>query len=167
MTLQKKLLLTLSTISIILIAAGAFVLLYNFPKTIDIEYPAIEYLEDDPLTAQATTIRIQGTLSRPLFRNATFHGKFIIDKYDFTKTYWLMDVVMRNGWGWLTYANTTNGDTTLQSLGSIWMSGDFDKLKIVVHEPVSGEYTKPSVIRISAPAKNYYEALSIDQINKE
>jgi len=119
------------------------------------------------LSAKATTITIRGKLSRPLFRDAQFSGAFVIEKYDFTKTYKLMDIVfykhIRNGWGSLIYTDVVNGKPILQMFGSIWISGTFDKLKIFVYEPLGADNKSSANLRIVAPAKTYDEAVSINQ----
>jgi hypothetical protein len=168
---KKKLLVLLKIILFMIIAAGLFTWLYKFPQTIDLEYPAIEYRVDDKLSVQERTIRIKGTLSHPMFRNASFKGEFIIDKYDFTKTYDLVEMIfhkdIKNGWSSLTYNDVQNGQPILKSVGSIEISGDFDKLNIQVYEPLNAQSKSATDLRISAPSKKYDEAFSINQMFKD
>jgi hypothetical protein len=168
---NKMLFVLLKIIFFMIIAAGLFTWLYKFPKTIDVEYPAIEYRVGDKLSVQETTIKIKGTLSRPMFRNASFKGEFIIDKYDFTKTYELVEMIfhkdIKNGWCSLTYYDVQNGQPILKSVGSIEISGDFDKLNIQVYEPLNAQSKSTTDLRISAPSKKYDEALAINQMFKD
>lgn len=164
---NKKLNILLPLIVLIILTTCAFVLFYDFPQEIDVQYPAMEYREGDKSSAQATTVKIKGRLSRPLFHDPIFKGEFIIDKYNFTKTYELMDIVfykhIRNGWGSLTYTTVNNGQPIIQSFGSIWISRNFDELKILVYEPIETENKSSTDLRLMAPAKTYDEARLIEQ----
>lgn len=164
---NKKLNILLPLIVLIIIITCAFVLFYDFPQEIDVQYPAMEYRKGDKSSVQATTIEIKGRLSRPLFRDPIFKGEFIIDKYGFTKSYELIDIVfyknIQNGLGSLTYTTIINGRPIIQSFGSIWISGNFDELKILVYEPIEAENKSSTDLRLIAPAKTYDEARLIDQ----
>ncbi len=138
-------------------------MLYDFPKTVDIEYPAIEYR--DKSSATKTMITIKGTLARPIFRNVSFSGKIVIDKYEFTKTYELIDIAFYKNikQGSMVYTTIKNGKPVLEILGTIRMSGEFDKLNISVGEKLGTKTEFSTNLKISAPAKSYDEALSISQ----
>lgn len=69
-----------------LIAIGVTVFLsfYNFPKRVDISYPAVEFeLGDSKI--DKTTVKINGILKRPLFRSHTFEGHVMVDKYQLSE----------------------------------------------------------------------------------
>jgi hypothetical protein len=151
----------------ILLCFGGFLLFYNYPKTIDIEYPAVEAHINNPASMQKTTIKIKGTLYRPLFKDKSFKGQLLIEKYDFTKNNALTNIIfskdIRNSFGSLVYSNLINGRSTLDSLGAIWISGDFDKVKIWVYEPIDAEKKQSTDLTICAPAQTFEEALSISK----
>ncbi|WP_169088521.1 hypothetical protein [Paenibacillus sp. PL91] len=153
---------------LIVIAAG-FVLLYDFPEKIAVEYPAIEYRVGDSTSVSTTEIRIEGTLTRPLFRNHEFKGRIVVDKYKFTEEYTLFDVDFnkntRNEMGSLTYTDPINA--TIQMLGPIWISGDFKKINIWVAEPVGSQAQQTTDLRISAPANSFEEAIAINKLLSE
>lgn len=66
---------------------------YSYPKEINITYPAIQYKPGEPSSsAVKTTIKIEGTLTDPLFRSKKFSGNIEIGTFEFTKTYKLMDI---------------------------------------------------------------------------
>ncbi|MGG1634475.1 hypothetical protein [Paenibacillus sp. NRS-1760] len=44
-----------------LVAVSAFLFIYNFPKKIDLEYPALEYRVGKPESGEVTTIKVKGT----------------------------------------------------------------------------------------------------------
>jgi hypothetical protein len=165
---KKGLLGLVWVVLLFLIVASAFLLLYDFPKKFEIEYPAMEYREGDPASGQATTIKIKGTLTRPILSDPTFHGQFIIDKYEMTKTFDVIDIVfskeMTDGVGALSYNFTKNGEVDLQMFGAIWISDNFDQLTILVNEPIGGERKTAKNLRISAPAKTYDEAMLVNKL---
>jgi hypothetical protein len=156
-TIQKVLISSLA----VLLALAAFLTFYRFPKSIDLQYPAVEFRNGDASSAEQTTIAIKGTLYRPLFRNAEFSGTIAVEKYDFTKRYELIDVrfykEIRNGWGPLVYSYVDDGKPILKSFGSIWKSGDFERIGIEVNEPLPSAAT----LTIAAPARTYEEARSV------
>lgn len=144
-----------------LIVAVIFVGLYDFPKRIDLENPAVVN-RDDASSSTTTTIMIKGTIYRPLFRNATFRGQFIIDDYEFTKTHELIDVsLIKNGdlyKGGLAYTTVIDGKPDLVLLGMLAMEGHFDKLSIIVNRQLTDD---SQFTTITAPADNLEMARSI------
>jgi hypothetical protein len=152
---------------ILLIGISIFILMYDFPKTIDVMYPAMEYRLNKPESGETTKIKIKGTLTQPLFRDPIFNGVFIIDKYDSTKNYELIDIVFNkktlNGMGALTYVNYDKGDVDLDTFGAIWIDGKFELLSIQVFEPVDVEQKTAKDLRITAPVTNYNQAMLINK----
>ncbi|RUT33580.1 hypothetical protein EJP77_08015 [Paenibacillus zeisoli] len=150
-----------------LIAMLGFLILYDFPKEVDIHYPAVEYRSGDQSSSTSTNIRIKGTLSRPFWRDSRFSGQIIIDSYPFTKSYDLIDIEFNkkilNGIGTLSYTQILNGKPDLQMLGTIWISGDFDKLNIWGIRK-AGAAGPSSIPIISAPARTNEEAVSINRL---
>lgn len=167
LSLSQKLKDWLLVLIPITIALLGFLALYDFPKEVDIGYPAVEYQGGNQSSSTITSIRIKGTLFRPLWRDSRFSGQIIIDSYPFTKSYDLIDIEFNkkisNGIGTLSYTQILNGRPDLQMLGAIWISGDFDKLNIWGISK-TGAADKSSFPIISAPARSYEEAVSINRL---
>lgn len=162
---MKRILVT----SIVLVLCSAlFLYFYDFPKTIQKVYPAIQYVEGDESSMRQTTITVDGTLRHPLFRDQRFDGSIVIDGYEFTKSYELIEVQfyqnVRNGLGSLVYYTAQEGSHDMQSLGFIWKTGDFDRIKIMA---VGDEDESLITDTIIAPADNYDTALSIEKLFKD
>ncbi len=154
---------------IFVISMLTFLFSYDFPKKIILEFPAVEYREGEPLSAELTTIIVNGNLTRPIYGKSAFEGQFIIDKYEFTKTYDLIgtflfdDISFANNVGYLNYFGVVKGEPIIEQFGTIWLSDDFDQLTILVNEPVGEEQKNAGYLRISAPAENYDEAMLINE----
>lgn len=140
---------------------SAFLYLYNFPRQIDIAYPAIEYRAGEPQSAVTTTVTIKGILNKPLFRAPSFHGQFIVDKYEYTKTYQLWDIEFYQDV--LFYHASVKGKIAHEPLGSLFTTDNFAQLNIMVAEPTDGTQRSSGNLRISAPANNYEEAMEINK----
>ena len=130
--------------------------------TVNKNYPAVQFRTGDLSSVLKTTISIKGTLYRPLFRNQKFHGKIIVEKYNYSN-YEMYDELHRdisNGWGRILYYDDKPSGF---QFGSIWKMGDFDSLKILVNEPISPEAGSSTGInlQIIAPATDYESALKI------
>ena len=151
-------------IPVVVFACILFFLFYSFPTAIDLDYPAIEYRNDEPGQAEVTRIWIKGTLRRPLFRDGSFHGSIVIDKYEFTRAFRLFDVHLSQ-WddtvmGVLTYSPVQDVLLPLRTLGPLWISGDFERLEI--HHARGENGSLPYIL--SAPARTYEEALLNKQL---
>lgn len=153
-------------ILLICTAVTIFLIYYDFPREINLEYPAMEYRVGDPSTAESISVRINGTLSRPLFRDAVFNGEMVFDKYEFTHTQRLMEVVfnqeLRNGLSSVYYHRIFDGKPELTGFAMMWIAGDFEQLNLIIFEPI-GEPGIATDLRISAPAQTYDEAILIDE----
>ncbi|MNR48873.1 hypothetical protein D3C85_1681620 [compost metagenome] len=66
--------------------------------------------------------------------------------------------------GSLSYTQVFNGKPDLQMLGTIWISGDFDKLNIWVSRKTGASDKSSSYPIISAPARTYEDAVSINSL---
>jgi len=135
--------------------------LYDFPKKIDLEFPALEYRVGKPDSGEATTIKVIGTLKKPLFRKPTFRGQFIIDKYDYTKMYQIWEI--ENYQDILFYYGSNKGSIFQKPLGTLMISDNFAQFNVVVFEEIDDNQRSGRDLRISAPAKNYEEALKINE----
>lgn len=103
---RMKKAMIISLILLLLISLPVF--LYDYPKKISIEYPAIEYAEGKPENSIETSIKIDGILKQPILGNRTFSGRIIIDNYEYTEHYDLIDITFYNkvqdGMGTLSYS---------------------------------------------------------------
>jgi hypothetical protein len=158
---SKRLLTVIFSLAIGVIV---FISIYDFPKKIDSEYSAVEFQVGNPESAEVTKIKIKGTLIQPMFEDPIFKGEIIIDKYDFTKSYQLMDFIFpgedfTTKAGTLSYTSIIDGKPVGEMFGLILKSGDFKQLAILVNRE-NPEDSFPRKV-ISAPAKNYEEALEI------
>lgn len=147
----------------ILLLAALFLAVYDFPTNIDRVYPAVVYRAGSPSSAERTTVKVQGTLYRPLFRDAVFRGKISAANYSFTENYELIDVPFNkkmNYAGPLTYTTVVNGTPDLKQFGFIKMAGNFDRIQIqVIYREENGE--QASNLFLSAPAETYQDALTV------
>lgn len=159
---KRRLIVMISSIVILFAAASAFLYLYDFPKKIDLEFPAMEYRVGKPDSGEATTIKVTGTLKKPLFRKPTFRGQFIVDKYDYTKKYQIWEI--ENYRDILFYYGNNKGSIFQKPLGYLVISENFAQMNIVVFEEVNDNSPSFKDLRISAPARNYEEAM---KVNKE
>jgi len=160
-TTKRRLKVMISSIVVLFAAASAFLYLYDFPKKIDLVFPAMEYRVGKPDSGEATTIKVIGTLNSPLFRDPYFHGQFIVDKYDYTKIYQLRDFEFNQD---IVFYHGNNKGTPFQKfLGYLVTSDNFAQLNIVVFEEINDNQRSDRDLRISAPAKNYEEAMKINE----
>lgn len=58
---------------------------YSFPKEIRVEHQALKFVEGDPNSAETITVKIEGTMYRPIFKQHSFEGNIEIEGYEFTK----------------------------------------------------------------------------------
>ncbi|WP_068618398.1 hypothetical protein [Paenibacillus tuaregi] len=149
-----------------LVVVSAFCYVYKFPQEIDMQYPAVKYKVGQPATAQQITVKAKGTLYRPLFRDPYFSGKMIIDTYEYTSKYNLLDIVfhqdIQHGYGAVVYETVENGRPILESLGAMWMKNDLEQFNIIAFEPIGEDKKIGGDLRVSAPARTYEEAMIIN-----
>ncbi len=152
-------------IIILMIVLGAFFIIYIvscIPKQIDIVYPAVEYNTNNMSYEEKTSIKIQGKLYNKLFSRPTFYGRLIIDKYDMTKDYELIQLIFGAGLenqGFIYYTATDGFDADLQYFGTIFISKNFKTLNIQINDDTDRQSGQN--LFISAPAKTREEAEEI------
>lgn len=148
---------------LILIMGVLFCIKYSFPKSIDASYPAVEFRTGEASSAQKTTLHIKGSLHRPLFRNQVFHGRITVEKYNYSK-YQMSDIEfhpeINNGWGNIVYYDWKPSGF---AFGSVWKTGNFDSIKILVYEPTGPDFSSRVItnLQIIAPAKDYESAANL------
>lgn len=152
------------TLSLAIIGIIIF-LLSCIPKTIDINYPAILYSREDSSMVKRLSITMKGKLYNPLFLNPKYTGTCVIEGYEFTNSYQLIDINFTKGYdglGILSYTKILpDGNPDIQMIGSLWISGAIDRLCIFGIKPDEINSNAADRIIISAPAKTREEALKI------
>lgn len=159
----KKLLLLLG---LILLAGVIFMCLYSFPKEIDAEHQAQKFVEGDPSSVETITVKIKGTLYRPIFKQHSFEGNIEIDGYDFTKpNLAFMSLFIskkQNGvyWGSILYTKETSPPEIVGPMSAVF-NEDFNQVCLVPSDNIEkNEGNKHTFIIIGA--KNYEEAVKLD-----
>lgn len=147
---------------ILIIRVASF--FYSPPKDISITYPAIQYKPGEPpSSAIKTTIKIEGTLTDPLFHPKKFSGNIEIGTFEFTKTYKLMDIDFSkeypssSGDFPVFYERVQNGKIDFEMFGRLKRNSDFEHLVIEILN------TSHLYQRIVAPAENYEAAMIIEK----
>lgn len=147
----------------------------GIPKKIDVVYPAVEFRAEEAGYFDHTTVTIKGKLYTRLFSDPKFVGRLSIDKYDYTKTYEARNIIFYDDiWGGnLHYSTIISNQTSpnsapevqivMESLGTILIEGDMDKVNIWVFEPIIGDSKSTKDLFISAPATTREEAVVITQ----
>ncbi|WP_201007708.1 hypothetical protein [Paenibacillus glycanilyticus] len=175
--LSRGLKITGIVLFILLALAGLIVWKYDFPKKINLTYPAVEFRPGDPSTVDKTTVTVKGTLHRKLFRNQSFTGKIEIAKYDVTKENMMRTTFYedtKSGWGVTVYLDSTHDATTgalkawnIVQFSSIWKTGEFESLKLLLFEPVGAASGQGKDLQILAPATDYDSAFALSEQYKE
>ncbi|WP_152394280.1 hypothetical protein [Paenibacillus guangzhouensis] len=149
---------TISLIIVLGIITTLILVFYQFPKKVDLVSPAVSFYENDPSSIKNTSIRISGTLNRPLFQQHIFKGTVTIDDLEFTKANGTLDTYVldkNNGIhsGNLVYHKPSKpGEIVTVSM--IWFDDDFEHINIVSNW---GENKKLSLLIVSG--SSYEEAI--------
>jgi len=157
-----KVILILGCIAVLF---GVAMLLSGIPRKIDKELQAVQFRINDEAYSEATSISIKGKLYKRWFTNPRFVGSFVIDNYEYTKTYELLGITflesLEHGWGGITYHTVVDGKPELESLGVIRTTNNFDELAIWAYEPKIGDHKSTTDLMIAAPAHSRKEAVQI------
>ncbi|OPA78713.1 hypothetical protein BVG16_12740 [Paenibacillus selenitireducens] len=126
---------TISLIIVLGIIITLILFFYQFPKKVDIVSPAVSFYEKDPSSIKHTSIRISGTLNRPLFQQHIFKGTVTIDGLEFTKENGTLDTYVldkNNGInsGNLVYHKPSKPGEIV-TLSMIWFDDNFEHINIV------------------------------------
>lgn len=153
----------------LIIGLSAFIFLFDFPKQINITYPAVEFELGNETSAEETTLIIKGTLKRPLFRNRIFEGQISVDKYPATT-----DNIMLSGMEFIELENDKyasglfylDANFDMVIFGAIYTDKEFGQVNLAFQEQdgnsITNENPKSTTrLLLSAPASSYEEA---DQI---
>jgi len=115
------------------VCAFLFLYFYKFPKEVSIVRKAVIMIGDSPASGTPTTIRIDGTLYRPVNRQHKFEGKFMIDGFDVTKSeyFHIKTARIKNGisMGAMFYPRM-NPKLEIISFGWIYFDENFEKINI-------------------------------------
>lgn len=122
-------------IIMLLIAVSAYLVWAPFPKKVDMVRPVVSYYGDNASSLKHTSMKVSGTLYRPLFHQHKFQGKITIEELEFTKTDGMVDLFVltrHNGInnGNLVY-HTQGKPWDFTQGGMIWFDDRFEKVHIV------------------------------------
>ena len=140
------------------IPSVVFLIYYDFPKKIDMELPAFEYMYGEEVGEQ-TTVAIKGKVKRPVFRKSVFEGSIFIDSYEITKEHPdIVSIDMDNYIGSINIVNFESRKYENLFLGIIRTEQNLESM--LIH--VSGETVKDEKSKIIAlPANNIEEAMEV------
>ncbi|WP_096155648.1 MULTISPECIES: hypothetical protein [Bacillus] len=147
------------------IPSGAFLYYYDFPKKIDMEYPAYEYSDEEQEVGEVTSVSVKGKIKRPLFRKSEFEGSIFIEKYEITKDYpdeaWIdMDFFVGN----MNYIKFENNKIVTKFFGWLMTEENLASMLIYVDPyPERGNKSAFLNTKIAVPATNYEEATAVEQ----
>lgn|GEM_PF-6302614 len=146
--------------------AGLIILISGIPQKIDKQILAVQYRMDDETDVENTTITIKGLFYKRWFSDYKFKGSFIVDNYEFTKTYDQIGITLNRGKsksaeGILYYAGNIRGAPSMEFLGVIRMSDDFEQITINILETTDSDSKSKSTkdLWIAAPATTREEGL--------
>lgn len=168
MIISKTSVITIS--SLVLLCIASFCYLYKFPKEINVNRTAVSFIENDASSVTDTTIKVNGTLYRPVFRQHYFVGKVTIDGYDFTEndsTFNIYITIRKNGinMGALNYQNQHKPfDFTQQSL--MYFDDDFTNINICASTKWWGSDENGKSLYIVTES-NYEQAVDIQKAMRE
>jgi hypothetical protein len=153
-------------IGLVLLAGIIFMCLYSFPKEFHAEHQALKFVEGDPSSVETVTVKIKGTLYRPIFKQHSFEGNIEIGGYDFTKpNQAFMNLYIskkQNGvyWGSILYTKETSPPDIVGPISAVF-NEDFNQVSLVPSDNLEkNEGNKHTFIVIVA--KNYEEAVKLD-----
>lgn len=115
------------------VCAFLFLYFYKFPKEVSVVRKAVIMIGDSPASGTPTTIRIDGTLYRPLYRQHRFVGDFVIDALEVTK--WsqvdMKTVKINNGIGMgAMFYSRMNPKAETAHFGWNYFDENFEKINI-------------------------------------
>ena len=131
---SRKFLILSSVLSILfLIGVAIFLYNYDFPKKIDVNRTAVVFKLSEPGSTKKTSIKIEGTLYKPLFKQQKFIGSFKIDDFDFTKnqdfTFYIFDRKKDINMSALYYVEASPPHN-IKNNSLIWFDDHFENINI-------------------------------------
>ncbi|WP_172200388.1 hypothetical protein [Saccharibacillus qingshengii] len=137
-----------------------FLSVYNFPKKVDVSREALSMTDKKE---EKVSVKVDGTLYRPIFKEWSFSGKISIESYPYTKNHDMM--VLK-----ITQRNKGINGSTLAYLSSesnpdlgadIKFNNDFSVFNILTTTELrDGKVNREAdIVSITYPAKNYEEAV--------
>ncbi|GMK41712.1 hypothetical protein PCCS19_47690 [Paenibacillus sp. CCS19] len=130
-------------------------------KKIDVETASVIITNDSADSVETTTIRVQGKLHKPLFKQHYFEGSFVIDGIEATTKDWQNKIhIMKhsNGvnMGGLLYSAAAAPHVTT-FYGVIYFDDDFEQINIVTGADWIGGNQKDSLYIVTGT--NYGQAV--------
>lgn len=125
-----------------LLVVGMVVFTYSFPKTIHVAKQAVVFTDDIEAEWKTTTVTIQGTLYRPLFKKDSFEGTLRIEGFPFTYeqhnfSMYLFEQTNDVNWGTISYVTLPNssGQSTIDMYtGQIYFTNNLESFNIIAYE---------------------------------
>lgn len=131
----------------------------TFPKQIEKTLQGIYYQLGNEEELYEVTIHIDGAIRRGLFGEKTFEGVLDIEDEELPVSKGERNVTIKfngDGHGVIVYSGFRNGNPYTHGYGSIFVNHNFREITIL-----KGSWNAEKGYMITAPAKNYYEALTI------
>ena len=131
----------------------------TFPKQHDKTLQGIHYQLGNEDELYEVTIHIDGEIRRGLFGEKTFEGVLDIEDEELPIPIGKRNVTITfdgDGRGDIVYSGITNGNPYTHGYGSIFANHNFTEITIL-----KGSWNAEEGYMITAPAKNYFEALTI------
>lgn len=153
-------------LGLVLLIEIIFMYLYSFPKEIDAEHQALKFVEGDPNSVETVTVKIKGTLYRPIFKQHSFEGNIEIGGYDFTKpNKAFMNLYIskkKNGvyWGSILYTKETSPPEIVGPV-AILFKEDFNQVSLVSSLISENNESNSEKIIIVIGANKYKEAVTV------
>jgi hypothetical protein len=141
-------------------------LIYNIPYSnkVNTTLQGVQCRIGDEAYSEKVTLKIQGNYSDYIFKDDTFQGKILVDKYEYSMKDPEVFLKFRDGYSVLRYYKIKPNANTPNCIGTISIYKDFKKILILVDEPNSGGsqgWSGENGLYIGAPAENIKQANAI------
>ncbi|MCG7375635.1 hypothetical protein MH215_01420 [Paenibacillus sp. ACRSA] len=151
----------LGCVALVLVFMILFVWLYPFPQKMNRQSDVV-VLNEDHVVLGNTTLVMEGTVHRPLFREHYFEGKIELSDLDFTREYRMFPLYpVQEGNIFSSFITYSGSSQQLESVTGVMFHDDsFLKLNLFLKEaPYKG--TTHNLIQIVSPASDLMTAEKI------
>ncbi|KMK75789.1 hypothetical protein [Alkalihalobacillus pseudalcaliphilus] len=160
---SNKRIVIIATITIISLFV-LIILFYGIPKEISKNFIAYEFIPNETNSGEEVNVQMEGVYRNPVVGNAIFTGNMVINKYDLTESYEMLDLnfdsVFYENMATLTYISVIDGKPKLELYGSVWLvDRDFVHLIITLNE--NAKLGIKDGTKVVIPAKDYNEAFDL------
>ncbi|WOV86631.1 hypothetical protein QWT69_12140 [Sporosarcina oncorhynchi] len=154
--MKRKIVVIVTLIILILVTYSFWV---TFPKQHDKTLQGIYYQLGNEEEIYEVTMHIEGEIRRSLFGEKTFEGVLDIEDEELAVPKGERNVTIKfdgDGRGDIVYSGIRNGSPYTHGYGSIFVNHNFTEVTIL-----KGSWNAKEGYMITAPAKTYFEALTI------